>query len=360
MYRTIDGNNALEAAFQPWPDSAPLMCDCEFVRERTYWPELGLLQLGRGEQALLVDPLTLDDPCIPLRTRLQSSLIVMHAPGEDLECFLTRFGWLPKQLFDTQAAAAFCGLGAGLGYRALVHVFCGIELEKGETRSDWLARPLSESQLRYAAEDVTYLGSVFEALQERLRQRGFSDWFEQDCIEVLRRAQLDFSSTSIQLEPKSCYRLDIVSIARWRLILAWREKEARERNRPKGWIIDNETARNLAQAPPGNKTAHDRVIAASNRVAKTAGPALWESLQSVQPNQEDAWLAKVGNEKQDRQRLKCLQDAVAKEAERLDLPAGLLMSRKRLESLLDRRSWPAEVGGWRRDLLQPVLLPLVS
>lgn len=360
MYRIIESNEALTARIQQWPADAPLMCDCEFVRERTYWPELGLLQLACGDDVALVDPKPLDEQCTPLRDLLQASLVVMHAPGEDLECLLQRFGWLPTQLFDTQLAAAYCGHGNGLGYRALVQQFCGIELDKGETRSDWLARPLSDSQLRYAAEDVLHLGAVYEALRDQLDQRGFRAWFDQDCKDALRRAEDSRRGVEVQLEAKSCYRMDALDIARWRKILAWREAEARERDRPKGWIVDNDTARQLAMSPAGQRAAHDRIFTAARRVAKTANEALWQELQDVEPNANDIRLADAGNQKQDRQQLKRLQDAVTREAESLDIPSGLLMSRKRLEYLIDYGSWPQEAGGWRRERLQPILLPLLS
>ncbi|MBD8526314.1 ribonuclease D [Pseudomarimonas arenosa] len=360
MYRILDSTDGIQSQFQHWPDAGSLMCDCEFVRERTYWPQLGLLQLGVDQQALLIDPTGLDRECAPLKERLQGSLIVMHAPGEDLECLRHRFGWLPRQLFDTQLAAAYAGFGSGLGYRALVQQFCGIELDKGETRSDWLARPLSESQLRYAAEDVLHLPKVFETLQTRLEQLGFRAWFDEDCQDALRRAEESYNQIDIQLEAKSCYRLDAMSIARWRKILHWREVEGRLRDRPKGWILDNEATRQLAQSRPGERAAHDKVIASARRASRSAAEALWQALDGVQPNTEDTRLEAAGNAKQDRQQLKRLQDAVAAEAESLQLPAGLLMSRKKLEALLDRGAWPEDIGGWRRQQLQPVLLPLLN
>ena len=360
MYRIIDSSEALQTQLSALGIGQPLMCDCEFVRERTYWPELGLLQLGFGDQVLLIDPIPLDRACAPLRDRFQAELVVMHAPGEDLECLLHRFGWLPARLFDTQLAAAFCGLGPGLGYRALVQQFCGIELEKGETRSDWLARPLSQSQLRYAAEDVLHLPAVFTALQAELDARGFRPWFDQDCNDALQRARENAEQVEIQLETKSCYRLDALSIARWRRILYWREAEARLRDRPKGWILDNEATRQLAIAAPGQRTAHDKVFASAKRASRSAGPALWEELASVKASPADQRLAEMAEQKQDRHTLKRLQDAVAKEAQRLNLPPGLLMSRRRLESLLDEGGWPESMGGWRRECLEPVLLPLLA
>ena len=360
MYRIIDGSEALQTQLSALAHGQALMCDCEFVRERTYWPELGLLQLGIDDQALLVDPLPLDRECVPLRDLFQAKLVVMHAPGEDLECLLRRFGWLPKRLFDTQLAAAFCGFGPGLGYRALVQQFCGVELEKGETRSDWLARPLSQSQLRYAAEDVLHLPAVFTALQAELDARGFRPWFDQDCNDALARARENAEQVEIQLETKSCYRLDALSIARWRRILYWREAEARLRDRPKGWILDNEASRQLAMAAPGQRSAHDKVLAAAKRSSRSAGPALWEMLATVKVSAADERLAVMAEQKQDRQTLKRLQDAVAREAQRLQLPPGLLMSRRRLENLLDEGGWPESIGGWRREQLESVLLPLLA
>jgi ribonuclease D len=143
--------------------------DTEFIRERTYWPQLALVQLAVDDHILLIDPLApgVADALRPLLTD-RSVLKVMHSAGEDLVAFGHTCGVLPAPLFDTQTAAALAGVGGGIGYQRLVQELLGIALPKGETRSDWLRRPLSAAQLDYAAEDVNHLFALHDALSDEL------------------------------------------------------------------------------------------------------------------------------------------------------------------------------------------------
>jgi ribonuclease D len=346
----------LAATLPPLP---LLGVDCEFVRERTYWPQLGLIQLQAGERTLLVDPLPLPDGRSLQALFARAELCVMHAPGEDFECFLHRFGWLPARLFDTQLAAAYAGLGSGLSYRALVERYCGVVLEKAETRSDWTRRPLSEAQLRYAAEDVIHLPAVHAALAAALDQRGQRARFEEDCARSLERARQQFDDPLPQLEPRQLARLDQAGAERLQRILVWREREARRADRPRGWILDNETCQRLAAAPDGDEAAHRRIVDAAPRAARQAPAALWQVLadrsEALPP------LPRAGNAQDARYKaaLQRLQDAVAEVAARLDLPASLLFPRRQIEQLLDARRWPESARGWREAELAPVLLPLL-
>ena len=143
MHEFVDTDAALAQLIEALPPLPILGADCEFVRERTYWPQLGLIQVQVGDQTLLVDPLAIADASLVKRLFACAPVTVMHAPGEDLECFLHRYDWLPAAIFDTQLAAAYVGLGSGLSYRALVEQFTGVTLDKAETRSDWTRRPVS-------------------------------------------------------------------------------------------------------------------------------------------------------------------------------------------------------------------------
>jgi len=142
---------ALAAAARSWPDRGALALDTEFVRERTFFPRLGLVQVSDGETVTLVDPLAVGDAgdLAPLLDALRAPgpVKVLHSASEDLEVFYRAFGIVPEPLFDTQIAAALAGVGAALGYQKLVSTLLGVELHKGETRTDWLARPLTPAQL---------------------------------------------------------------------------------------------------------------------------------------------------------------------------------------------------------------------
>src|SRR5690606_6489884 len=128
--------------------------DTEFIRERTYWPQLALVQMAVGEEILLIDPL-IPGMTDALRPWLTDPTIVkvMHSASEDLVAFKCACDALPRPLFDTQTGAAMAGFGGGMGYQKLVAEITGVTLAKGETRSDWMRRPLSPAQLEYAADD---------------------------------------------------------------------------------------------------------------------------------------------------------------------------------------------------------------
>jgi ribonuclease D len=167
----INTPQALSERLARWAGQPLVALDTEFIRERTYYPQLALVQLAIPDDILLVDPLVpgMDAALRPLLVD-PSVTKLMHSASEDLQALMRGCAALPAPLFDTQVAAALVGLGAGLGYQKLVEQVTGIALAKGETRSDWLRRPLSESQLEYAADDVRYLHQVHAQLDRRLAE----------------------------------------------------------------------------------------------------------------------------------------------------------------------------------------------
>lgn len=341
--------------------SGDLAVDCEFVRERTFWPQLGLLQFAAGGRILLLDPLSLADPQPLLMLFHRARRVLMHAPGEDLECLLHHYGFAPHSLFDTQLAAAFVGRGSGLGYRALVQQIAGVDLDKGETRSDWLRRPLSAAQLRYAAADVEHLQQVAEVLGAELQAQGKQDWFNEDCQLAIRKARALQAEPDGRLEPRQIARLSDREARRLQRILLWRERVAREHDRPKSWLLDNETAQRLAGLADADRSAHEALFRETRRAASFAADDLWALLQSppdpalpplpARPPEPDSAY---------KRRFAALQAKVAAIAERHTLPAPLLFPRRMIEALLDGGRWPEGVGSWRETLLSEPLLALLD
>ena len=170
--RTYDaeiGDVSLAQHCAAWQQLPFVALDTEFMRVDTFYPIAGLLQVGDGERAYLIDPLLIRD-WQPFAALLENPALlkVLHACSEDLEVLLRLTGSLPAPLFDTQLAAAYLNLGFSMGYSRLVQAVLGIELPKGETRSDWLQRPLSETQVSYAAEDAVHLAEVYRQLAPQL------------------------------------------------------------------------------------------------------------------------------------------------------------------------------------------------
>ena len=161
----IRDNDSLGQHCAEWQNLPFVALDTEFMRVDTFYPIAGLIQIGDGERAYLIDPLTIDN-WQPLSALLENPAVVkvLHACSEDLEVLLRLTGSLPAPLFDTQLAAAYLNLGFSMGYSRLVKEVLDLDLPKGETRSDWLQRPLSETQISYAAEDALHLAEVYVSL----------------------------------------------------------------------------------------------------------------------------------------------------------------------------------------------------
>ncbi|HEV7516781.1 MAG TPA: ribonuclease D, partial [Thermoanaerobaculia bacterium] len=196
----VESGAALAAAAAGWSGVQALALDTEFVRERTFFPRLGLVQVSDGHAAYLVDPLAIAD-LAPLAATLRApgTIKVLHSASEDLEVFQRSLSAVPEPLFDTQIGAALAGVGASLGYQKLVATVLGVELGKGETRTDWLARPLSPAQRSYAAEDVAYLLPVYERLRAELLRLGRFDWALADSAALLA------GLTRLDEDPESAY-----------------------------------------------------------------------------------------------------------------------------------------------------------
>lgn len=349
-------------ALQAFLDAAPatLGLDTEFMRTDTFLPRLALVQIENRGRIGLVDPTAGVDPA-PLAAVLAdpARTIVMHSAGEDLEALRT-WSCSIATLFDTQIAASFAGLGAGLGYQKLARELTGVELPKAETRSDWLRRPLSPEQLDYAAQDVVYLPALHEELAARVERRGYAAWLAEDCARLLERARRHEPDA----EPQTAFR----GAADWprerqallRRVLRWRENAARTLDRPRPWLLDDARVLDLVARPPAD--ADDlaercrglRAMRAPQRaelLAVLAAPLAPEDLDFAPIPRAPA--------PADKAVIAAMKDVVARRAAELDLPEGLLCARRHLESLLATRRWPAALEGWRRPLLHDALVALL-
>ena len=359
MSHWIDTPQALSARLDAWAGQTLVALDTEFIRERTFYPQLALVQLAVPGEILLVDPLV-PGMAEPLARLLRDDRVtkLMHSASEDLQALQRGCGALPAPLFDTQVAAAMCGLGAGLGYQKLVEQVTGIVLAKGETRSDWLRRPLSDSQCEYAADDVRHLHAVHAFLAPKLAALGREAWLQSDADRALRQAANDVDDPNPHLAVRSAQSLDAEGQARLRRVLRWRDAEARRSDRPRSWILDNELAVSLARRPPRSDSEFHATLDRHPKAPRRARGDLWAVLSApLAADDRDLPLAQA--EAFDKQTLRQMQDAVAAQAQALDVPEGLLCARRHLEALLEGRGWPDALAGWRRTLLEPVLAPLM-
>ncbi|MBS0457690.1 MAG: ribonuclease D [Proteobacteria bacterium] len=362
MHYWIDDPSTLTARIAAWGHVSSIALDTEFIRERTWWPQLALVQLAApgDAAALLVDP-TIPGMADALRPLLADPAIVklMHSASEDLQALLHTCKIAPAPLFDTQIAAALCGIGAGMGYQRLVETLLGIALPKDQTRSDWLRRPLSPAQCDYAADDVLHLHAIHTQLQERLHDLGRTPWLDEDSARLVTAIATDAPDPWPHLALRGAQDLEPDAQARLCRLLRWREATARASDRPKGWVLDNALALALARRPPSNIHAFHSLLDATPKAPRRSRGELWQLLHAAPGgDQMDLPLA-IAPDSAGKQRLKAMQEAVAAHAERIGIDAGILASRRTLEALLDPRQRDTALTGWRRELLAPVLAPLI-
>jgi ribonuclease D len=365
VHRWIDRPDELAQRLADWRDIETLALDTEFIRERTWWPRLALVQITVPEhEALLVDPTI---PGIPelLRPLIADPAItkIMHSAGEDVQALQRGCGALPSPLFDTQIAAALCGVGAGMGYQRMVEALLGIALPKSQTRSDWLQRPLSHAQLMYAADDVAHLHALHAILREKLRESGREAWLAEDCARLLVNASNEAPELYPHLALRGAQYLDAAEQALLCRLLRWREAQARANDRPKGWILDNELALALARRPPSDSRAFHAFLDSQPKAPRKLRGELWNELsRPLNTDDREVPLAQApgGAQVEQKQALSAMQDAVAAETRRLNLADGVLATRRALEAVLDGNGWPESLQGWRKTILEPLLRPIVE
>lgn len=332
--------------------------DTEFIRERTFWPQLALVQMAVGDEILLIDPLAPGMPEALAPWLTDTSITkVMHSASEDLVAFKHTCGAMPQPLFDTQIGASLAGIGGGMGYQKLVQEITGVALAKGETRSDWMRRPLSEAQLQYAADDVEHLFALHDAISERLDAQGRRQWLEDDAERLIAAVANDEERWP-HLSMRSSQFLDVPAQRRLLRLLRWRDQQARASDRPRSWILDNELAALLARTPPADVAALDTLMEGFPKAPRKLLAPVWEALTTPLDDEADAPLALPGTDS-NKQALKRLQDAVSARTAELGLPDGVLASRKHLESYLESRQWPTALAGWRQAQLEPILSALL-
>jgi ribonuclease D len=337
-------------------DRSPIALDTEFIRERSYYPRLALVQWCRADgDAFLIDPVALPDAGA-LRTVLQGdSLKIMHSPSEDVQAFQRGWNLVVRPVFDTQLAAALAGFGPGRSYQSLVEDMLGTHLDKGETRSDWLQRPLTDAQRRYAADDVLYLHELHARLDQRLCELGRREWLSEDCDRLVETASNDAPDPNPHLGSRAAQHMNPTSQALLRRLLLWRETTARQLDRPRSWILDNELVVELASRPL-TRIAFHALLDRHPRAPRRNREELWQTVSTPLSEEDRLMPLATAPDPSLRAPLKAMQAVVAEHASTLHIPEGLLCAKRHLETLLQTRQWPHAIDGWRRGILENDLL----
>ncbi|MEX5489977.1 ribonuclease D [Pseudomonas sp. URMO17WK12:I10] len=347
-----------------WRQLPFVAVDTEFMRVDTFYPKAGLIQIGDGKCAFLIDPLLIGN-WQPLAELIEDRNVVkvLHACSEDLEVLLRLTGKLPQPLFDTQLAAGYLNLGFSMGYSRLVQEVLGIDLPKGETRSDWLQRPLSETQVSYAAEDAVHLAELFSALRARLSDDKYA-WVLEDGAELVAQLRREVQPDSLYREVKLAWKLSPQQLAVLRALCAWREREARLRDVPRNRILKEHALWPIAKSQPTNLAALARIDDMHPRTLRQDGETLLQLIKHAASLPAEQWPEPLPEPLPIEASgiLKQLRAVGQAEGQRLGIAPELMLRKKTLEALLKSGypdgpyTLPDSLRGWRRERMGQALL----
>lgn len=323
--------------------------DTEFMREKTYFSQLCLVQFAVDQEYWCADPLPADNLQAFWDAILQPAW-VLHSGRQDLEVVQQSAGRLPGKLFDTQVAAALLGYPPQMGYANLVSELFGVELAKSQTRADWSRRPLSEAELSYAAEDVMYLLPAYEKLCEKLATTGRLEWAEEDSAGLLDPAlyQIDLDTAIDRVKGARNMRGHARRIAVQ--LASWREQRAVKSNKPRQWILRDTVLLDIAGKQPDSLEALNGIDNISPGLVRRNGDELLAMIVATRDGEDD-YQPPSRPDEEEKALLKKLQKVVQTRARQIDIPPEVLAPRRELTAALSGERELRVFRGWREDLI---------
>jgi ribonuclease D len=371
----VDNDAALASCCQRWADSEVLALDTEFMRVSTFYPKVALVQVADGSSITLIDPLKINDWSAFAALMTDPKITkVMHSCSEDMLVFHTFLHVLPSPVFDTQIATALLNEGVGISYLNLVKQRFGIELPKGETRSDWLQRPLTSEQLEYAALDVAYLPQVWQAQRAKLRELGREAWLQEDSTRQVQQyaAELASDFSDYYRNFKAAWQLRPQQLAALQKLAAWRELRARKRDKPRSWIVKDNALYGFALNLPTHKAQLSAMEDVSDNFVRFEGDEVLALVRAAREMKEAECpppLQKPLTQGQ-KNKLRKAQEFVEATSAELGVPPEVLGRKRALQglqqALIDAAKQgtapvvPDELLGWRQPFLLDTLTDILK
>lgn len=377
LSKIITTQQALEEVCHSFLNSSPLfVCiDTEFVRQTTYWPQLGLIQIASSHDAVVIDPIPNKlslEPLLPI-LRHQGIVKVFHSGRQDMEIFWKKFKELPSPIFDTQIAATFLGLGNGMGYEKLVAALLGISVDKSSQHTDWLKRPLSEDQLKYALNDVLFMRQIYPLLLKQLKEMNRLEWMQDELDVLTNEETYTIQAADVWKRVKHQFR-QWKELSILKDLCAWREECAKALGLNRTSLIEDKIVLNLCQGPMLAKDeceamfkkgrqlvlkknlfndfykvyekAH-KLIADEGEKGKARQLEMKEALKKIYPK---ALPERI------RLRVKKLKDILNGRANELRIPSHLIAGRSDIESFSTTPLRTHKIlSGWRKNIWQDQL-----
>ncbi len=339
--------------------------DTEFMREKTYYARLCLIQVATHETAAIIDPLAIDDLSPLCEILLDPEVMkVLHAGGQDLEILFRSCGRAVAPVFDTQIAATLAGFPQQVGYGALVSDLLGVQLDKGDSYTDWARRPLSDTQVEYALNDVRFLPAAYDRLREQLENTGRLQWLAADFARMEDPSSYVVAPQDQWRRVKRISSLNRRQLAVAREVAAWREMEAQRRDIPKRWVLGDESVIEVARRAPRSETELHAIRGVTDKVGKAAVSSLLDAVARglAVPDDELPSLGKRRRPVGDVDAAVDLMVAVVrKRARENGVAMPLLASRDELERLAagERDGHPL-LEGWREEMVGRELSELLD
>ncbi|MFT5226145.1 MAG: ribonuclease D [Polaribacter sp.] len=337
--------------------------DTEFVREKTYYPVLALIQIATEQHMGCIDPLAFDD-FEPLKKLLQKPdlIKVFHSSSQDLEILFQSYNQIPTPVFDTQLAAAVLGYNHQIGYADLVQNITEVQLEKKYTRANWVHRPLTEGELDYAMDDVRYLMPVYRHLKAELEAKNRGAWIEKELQSMSAESTYQLDTTQLWKKLKGSQKLKGVQLQIASLLCQWREQLAQKKNLPKRWVIKDELIFDIARLKPGSVSELASIRDASEKFVEQYAKAVFDIITNAQEIDASEWpkhdKAKVLTSGQ--QSIgDCLMALCREIAEENNIALATLATRKDIDNLIINRKNSQLSQGWRFEMAGEKLLDFI-
>ena len=357
----INSNNELSSLCDQLADSKLIALDTEFIRTDTYYPKIALIQLSDGENIWLVDVLAIDD-FFPLKKLLESpdSTLIFHACAEDLEVLDHSINVQPTHIFDTQIAAGIVNIGYSMGYARLVDSLLDIELDKQETRSNWLARPLTQRQLDYASIDVLHLHSLHGILVKMLDEQNRIKWFEEETKGLFKVVDRRKNNQDYYTRIRGAWRLNTQSLTTLRHLCLWRETISRSKDVPKSRIAKDNVLLDIAKKMPKSKHQLHSIEDWHPGSIRRYGELILKEIEASLSQDHDAWAPQPLSSGLNVV-FKNIRKSLIKIAEEQKIPQEFLSNKRELEDILRSShqgsyQLPDRIKqGWRQQWVRPVI-----
>ena len=360
----IDTEEQLIPICKQFSHSEFLALDTEFVRQKTYYPVLALVQICDGQQIALIDPTTIKDLSALMALLYNEQITkVLHSARQDMEIFYCLNQAVPQALFDTQIAAALLGYGEQIGYAALVKRLLNVELDKSQTRTDWLKRPLTDKQLTYAADDVRHLAELYPMQKQMLENKNRLSWLQDDFSILSSKETYEPSPETIWRKIKGVNRLKNQKLAILRNLSAWRENLAIRQNRPRRRVMSDEVLMELAINPPEHAAELSQYKGLNPQFLKYNGNSIMKQVQDGLNTaiENCPRLPDFKKLTQNEEALAdCLMAVIHLSAHENHVSPQSLCTRKDVDALIRGKRDLAILNGWRNELVGKQLLKFLS